>query len=145
MPWICFNDAFLSIVAHPTDPDRLLVRARREGDIERVFPMVEARRTPGRDYLFRAEVNRLDVADVIAQRLFETAETNFKDSVKDQKLHDAYAAFWNIHGRLQPGGPYGGWRERRRQPYLPRLTGRADPGYDDPLGDPLFGFEPTGR
>ena len=35
--WVFLSDAFLSIVAHRDDPDALLVRARRQGDIECVF------------------------------------------------------------------------------------------------------------
>jgi hypothetical protein len=35
---------------------------------------------------------------------------NFKGSVADDRLHDAYAAFWGIHARLQPTPPYSGRR-----------------------------------
>lgn len=46
--WVFMSDSFLSIVADSTvsKSDCLLVRARREGDIERVFP--EAKVTGGR-------------------------------------------------------------------------------------------------
>ena len=36
--WIFQNDSFLSIVAHRDKPGMLLVRARKAGDIEAVFP-----------------------------------------------------------------------------------------------------------
>lgn len=52
--WICLNDAFLSIVRKDCGPNELLVRARREGDIERVFPRVKVEVTPLADYLYRA-------------------------------------------------------------------------------------------
>jgi hypothetical protein len=48
---IWLNDAFPSIVADRNAPDRLLVRARRPGDIERAFAkqMVAVTETPGWD------------------------------------------------------------------------------------------------
>jgi hypothetical protein len=41
--WIVLSDAFLSVVADKDEPSgpRLLVPARRQGDIERVFPEAE--------------------------------------------------------------------------------------------------------
>ena len=39
--WIFLTDAFLSIVDKDGDGTTLLVRARRAGDIERVFPGAE--------------------------------------------------------------------------------------------------------
>ena len=36
--WIMMNNSFLSIVSKDCGPAELLVRARRAGDIERVFP-----------------------------------------------------------------------------------------------------------
>jgi hypothetical protein len=53
--WFCFSDAFLSIVAHKNNAELLLVRARRPGDIENVFPEASVIKTPGYDYLFRAK------------------------------------------------------------------------------------------
>jgi len=40
--WIYMNNAFLSIVQDDDVPGMLLVRARRSGDIESVFPDAEA-------------------------------------------------------------------------------------------------------
>ena len=40
--WIFLSDSFLSIVAHRDKPGVLLVRARRAGDIEAVFPDVKS-------------------------------------------------------------------------------------------------------
>ena len=67
--WIFLSDAFLSVVADKDDPSgpRLLVRARRQGDIERVFPETEVASTPGADYRFRAWLPRERVAAVLTQ------------------------------------------------------------------------------
>lgn len=104
--WICLNEAFLSIVEPSRGSAKLLVRARRKGDIETVFPAAKVQRTPGRDYLWRAEIDRNQAAQVIAQHVASTDYSNFKDSVADRNLHDAYARFWGIMANLQELRPY---------------------------------------
>ncbi|MCS6810079.1 MAG: hypothetical protein NZ694_02270 [Tepidimonas sp.] len=99
--WICLNDAFLSIVAKDCPPDSLLVRARRKGDIERVFPGYPVRESLHTDYRYRAVVPREVVAETIAQRLREVDYGNFKASVADDDLHDAYARVWGVMFGLQ--------------------------------------------
>ena len=55
--WLCLNDAFLSIVKKDCPKDSLLVRARRPGDIEKVFGSdVKVKRSTNSDYLYRANV-----------------------------------------------------------------------------------------
>ena len=104
--WLCFSDSFLSIVDKDCAPDELLVRARRDGDIERVFPGAEVEVTLGNDYRCRARIKRTDVAAAIAQRVMNIDYSNFKGSTKDRPLHDAYMGVWSAIGKLQPGGPY---------------------------------------
>jgi hypothetical protein len=106
--WFCFRDAYLSIVAHEREPALLLVRARRPGDIENVFPYARVIETPGRDYLFRAEVPRDEVSRVIGELVFNMRATNFKSSVRDKDLHSAYTDVWRRMAKLQPVPPYGG-------------------------------------
>lgn len=105
--WICLSDAFFSVV-EPVDVggDKLLVRARRKGDIERVFPGHEVKRTPGRDYLYRALITREAVALVVADQVRQICYDNFKNSVRDNKLHGAFGRFWHIHADLQEIPPY---------------------------------------
>lgn len=116
--WICLNKSFLSIVepsrSEVPQLDKLLVRARRPGDIEAVFPNVKVTKTPERDYLFRALIPREAVAEVIAHEVRSINYGNFKDSVRNRPLHDAFAAVWGIMSRLQPTRPYSG-RSRRGQ------------------------------
>ena len=110
--WLSLNKGFLSIV----EPDAgsrgscpmLLVRARRAGDIEAVFPAAKVEKRPERDYLFRALVPREDVANAVAAEVRGISYSNFKNSVRNNKLHDAYAAVWGIMARLQPTRPYAG-------------------------------------
>ncbi|WP_168794464.1 hypothetical protein [Paraburkholderia aromaticivorans] len=61
---------------------------------------------PGRDYQFRAFIRRDLVSAVIAQALMEIDYGNFKNSVKDHYLHDAYAEVWGVMAGLQEIRPY---------------------------------------
>lgn len=116
--WICLNNGFFSIVAQRGSDDRLVVRARRKGDLERVFG-VEGIASPGRDYAFRAFMERDDVASVLMCNVLGIDYPNFKNSVKDNALHSAYNRVWSVMGDLQVGGPYGSRRSSPRQRPLP--------------------------
>ena len=94
--WVFFNDAYLSIIAHPDRPDTLLVRGRFKGDIETVFPGIETSETPERDYRYRALIDRQTVAKTLADRAFNIDYGNFKNSVKDNNRHRVYADVWRI-------------------------------------------------
>lgn len=118
--WICFNDCYLSVVAKDCAPDELLVRARRDGDIERVFPGASVSVRFDTDYRCRARIKRADVAAALAARVAAIDYGNFKGSTRDDALHSAYMGVWSSLGRLQPGGPYSdGLRRRRQRSLLP--------------------------
>jgi hypothetical protein len=111
--WIMLSNSFLSLVAKGCDRDHLLVRARRPGDIEQLFPTAKVSRSPRGDYLYRAVILRADIAVALANELQNIDYDNFKDSVGDRALHDAYLNTWATMLRLQPTRPYsgggGGW------------------------------------
>ena len=109
--WLSLNKCFLSIVHKDCKPDELLVRARRKGDIEKVFPAVIAKTTRGTDYAYRAVVKREVVAQALQDQVMNLNYSNFKDSVRDDALHRAYSSVWSIMGKLQEGGPYGNGRK----------------------------------
>ena len=115
--WICLNRAFLSIVTPTGEPDSdvLLVRARRKGDIQSVFPGAKVRRTPERDYLYRALVPRHEVAAALVGEVAGIDYSNFKASVRNKPLHDAFARIWSIMAGLQSSAPYSGVRARRQR------------------------------
>jgi hypothetical protein len=105
--WICLNNAFFSIV-QSEQPDRLSVRARRKGDLERHFPGHEVLALPGRDYAFRAFIPREVVAHTLSELVQGIAYGNFKGSVSNPDLHDAYADVWSVMAALDArGGAYG--------------------------------------
>jgi hypothetical protein len=105
--WILLNDSFFSIVKKHCSADQLLVRARRPGDIERAFGRrVQVMRSTDSDYLFRAVLPRQDVERAIAAELRRIDYGNFKDSVHEPDLHDAYMAVWSALARAQNPPPY---------------------------------------
>lgn len=97
------SDCFLSIVSKDCERDELLVRARRRGDIEKIFPKAKVVRTTKGDYLFRAVVKRGAIRKALAGEVARITYDNFKDSVQDARLHDAYLRVWSTMIDLQPG------------------------------------------
>jgi len=94
--WIFLNDAFLSIVDKDGDGTTLLVRARREGDLERAFPGADVHETRDHDYRYRAQVNRETVAQAIADLVRHVDYSNFKSTVRDPARHAAYMGVWEV-------------------------------------------------
>lgn len=106
--WLMLNDCFLSIVHKDCARDELLVRARRAGDIEKVFPGAKVSRSTTTDYLFRAIVKRELVESAMVGEVRRINYENFKNSVTDRPLHDAYLRCWFAMSELQPTRPYSG-------------------------------------
>lgn len=94
--WICFKDSFLSIVEDTRDANKLLVRARVAGDIERIFGYnrVEVIKGAGTDYQYRASIDAHTVANTLRREILAIDYPNFKDSVKDDCHHNAYMDVW---------------------------------------------------
>ena len=99
--WILLNDCFFSIVAKDCARDELLVRARRKGDIQKVFPEAKVKRNAKADYLYRACVKKAAVKEALAGEVDRVTYSNFKSSVTDAKLHAAYLRVWGNLGPLQ--------------------------------------------
>ena len=102
--WLFFSRSFLAIVDKGDDTGQtLLVRARRKGDIERVFPFAEVVEGVGTDYKFRARVPREEVAERIAESVRNINYANFKDTVHEKQRHDAHMGVWSEMYRFQQG------------------------------------------
>ena len=99
--WIFLNDSFLSIVAHRHEPDMLLVRARREGDIEAVFPGAFVEINDNADYRYRTVIPRPEVASVLADCVQKVNYDNFKNSIRDHDRHDNYFDVWGTMNNFQ--------------------------------------------
>lgn len=118
--WVFLNNAFLSIVADENNEHQLLVRARKEGDIEAAFGSVSdglgfalvVAYTPRADYAYRTFVPRHHVKNLFSGIVQNIEYTNFKDSVREDKRHDTYMSVWQ--------------RMRLWQDMLHRRVGRID-------------------
>ena len=99
--WVFLSDAMLSIVEHRGDPALLMVRARVNGDVERVFPNEDVLTTPEGDYRFRASIPREEVAAALTAAVEDIHYDNFKNTVADHARHDAYLDVWGAMMRMQ--------------------------------------------
>ncbi len=92
--WLFMTDSFLSIAADPEDADSLLVRARKDGDIERVFPDAIVVETPDADYRYTAPLPRLQVAAAIAEQIASMDYGDFQAALPPGLRRDAYLEVW---------------------------------------------------
>jgi hypothetical protein len=99
--WVCLNNAFVSAVESEVNPDILKVRARKREHLATLFPGKKIYSSKDTDYAFRVFVARKAFAKLVADKVREIDYTNFKDSVKDDELHDLYADFWTLHYKYQ--------------------------------------------
>lgn len=99
--WICMNDGFVSIVTDPENPSNLLVRARSLKHLKAFAPGYKITRTPNRDYRFRVGLPQHTVSNLVADRVANIDYGNFKDSVRERKLHDMYEMWWGDHYKYQ--------------------------------------------
>ncbi len=99
--WIFLSDAFLSIVDKGGDGTTLLVRARKAGDLERVFPEADVQETPHNDYRYRARLPRERVAQALADAVRTIRYPNFKGTVQNHARHEAYMDVWGSMYRFQ--------------------------------------------
>lgn len=104
--WIMTNKAFVSVVDKSMVEGCLLVRARNRAHLKALFPTAKVRESFGTDYRYRADVPRSEVARVAAEQVERIDYTNFKDSVPNNRYHDALMGVWRALSYLQPGGPY---------------------------------------
>ncbi len=99
--WLCMNKSFLSIVADRHDKNNSLVRARVKGHIENTFPQASVFTKDDADYKYRALVSRKDVQIAMTEQVAAIDYDNFKDSVENRQLHDAYLKIWTVMHALQ--------------------------------------------
>lgn len=94
--WVCLNSGFLSIVQKRDDPETLLVRARARDHITNTFPHAEVFTDKKADYFYRAYIPRSVVALALDSEVHDINYDNFKNSVKDNLLHDTYLSIWHV-------------------------------------------------
>ena len=100
--WIFLSNSFLSIVDKGDRTGQtLLVRARRKGDIENVFPKADVIEGGGTDYRYRARVDREEVALRMADEVRGVKYPNFKSTVRNHNRHVAYMTVWDAMYQYQ--------------------------------------------
>jgi hypothetical protein len=109
--------------------DFLCVRARKADHLRDLFPGYTVYEWPGRDYPARIFIDRADFTEFLTRLAATVTYDNFKSSVADNELHDAYMGIWSVMHGYQ-GGRY------RRAPYDPRQNSFYD-RFTGPPGEPL--------
>lgn len=99
--WVFVSSGFVSIAQHKHKPKTLLVRARMHGDIEELFPDARVRQSMDTEYRFRAEVNREEVAKVIANQILEIDYGGLRGTIDDPDYHAACEIIGSTMRRVQ--------------------------------------------
>ena len=97
--WLFSKSGFFSAVQHFENPNLIHVRARFDGDLERlcidhdVKPCIVV--TPGNDYRYRMDFERATWTRIVSQEANAINYTNFKNAVHDGSQRDeAYMDVW---------------------------------------------------
>jgi hypothetical protein len=100
--WIFKNDSFISVVASMDDPNRLLIRSRIKGDIERMWPEAKVFELEDADYRYRAQISREELKKALCEAVEGITYTNFKNSVpkKESKRKEAYTRVWSAMAQV---------------------------------------------
>ncbi len=104
--WVFTKNGFFSAVEHFEKPNTVHVRARFEGDLERlckahnIEPQIDY--TPNNDYAYRMDFDKSQWAQIIAQECEEIDYHNFKNEVHDGTARDrAYMECWYALNKAQ--------------------------------------------
>jgi hypothetical protein len=98
--YIFAKNGILSIVAHRTKPDMLMVRSVARADIARFWPTAKILEMSEADYRFRTTLPRQAAAARIAQAVQEIDYDKVKPSVSKDRGH-TYFAVWDTMMALQ--------------------------------------------
>lgn len=138
--WIATNKGFISVVT--ADPPRLpkaekkrlkgegrplCIRARKAEHLAALFPGRKVYQWKARDYPARIFIGAETFAAFMAEQARSIDYSNFKSSVRDHELHDAYMGVWNV----MHGYQYGRYRQK---PWQRRLPDFDQPGWMIPGG-----------
>ena len=114
--WICLNNAFLSVVEDRETSNELLIRARRQVDINVVAGLLEngeyrIEHTPKNDYQFRIRADKSEFKLLMNIMIDNIDYGNFKNSVDDDALKTMYGRVWGLGvENLDPEMPYRTWK-----------------------------------
>lgn len=92
--WLCLSDGFLSVVKHSKIPNAFLIRSREITHLQKYFPEYTIDSDSGTDYRYRIIVPKEKFLEFLFHYVNDIKYTNFKSSVKNNKLHDFYMDIW---------------------------------------------------
>ena len=106
--WLFCKSGFFSSVVDFDNPERVLVRARFKGDLERLLANMpsnvkaEIQHTPNADYPFRMFVRKSDWEMAVLSEAEGMDYTNFKNAAHDGTARDAaYMDVWTAMRNAQ--------------------------------------------
>ena len=104
--WLFCKSGYFSAVKHNAKPNTILLRARVEGDLERLAEAhqidLRIEHTPEADYAFRAELSAAERTRAVMEESDAIDYGNFKNAVHDGTARDdAYMAVWSSMRQLQ--------------------------------------------
>ena len=99
--WLFSKHGFFSAVENFNDANLIHVRARFQGDLERLCAAhgvpSNVKQIPGSDYPFRMDFGRETWGRIVRQEAENIDYTNFKDAVHDGTKRDrAYMEVWGV-------------------------------------------------
>ena len=94
--WVFTSLGFISVVEDIHDESRLLVRARAEGTLERLFPRYkdEVFTDKQADYFYRLFIPRSKFLNFLIDELGNLHYTNFKNIIEDEDYHELCSTVW---------------------------------------------------
>jgi hypothetical protein len=101
--WLITTQGFYSVVAHRSDPELLLARARTREDIEALatqIPGITPFEDRDADYRWRAEVTRAQWRDALVELAGAIDYDNFKGAVGRQQGMEREAVYHRVWREL---------------------------------------------
>lgn len=103
--WIFTLDGFFSAVQDKDDPDRIMVRSRKKGDLVNMLARLEMQDIDildwiGADYAYRVFIPRLEWRRYLETMSDGLDYTNFKAAAVDYKDHSRSAVYYDVWRRL---------------------------------------------
>lgn len=97
--WLFCKSGFFSAVRHSKKAQTIHLRARFEGDLQRLFKTHNVKAkvtyTPNNDYAYRADIPLQTWAEIAATEAADIDYGNFKNAVNDGTVRDeAYMNVW---------------------------------------------------
>ena len=123
---ILLRDCFVDARIDPDNPNRVFVRSRQKGDIERFAGPVDVKASGSADYAFRAEITKKQFDISLKRASDEMSSLSLVESVaeRDVRRRQLYAEIM-----LTMSTEYGSFG-------IPGLLAGLNPGYPPDLGLP---------